>query len=226
MLSQFIDILKRRSRENRAKLFNSCFHITQTHKVLDLGSGDGSYIADVLPFRENVYIADISKEKLELGKLKYGFKTILLNENPELDFPDQCFDIVFCNSAIEHITGPKAFVKSFSTDDFRDFAFRWQKQFANEIRRVSKGYFVQTPNKYFIIESHTLLPFFILYFPRKLLLSMVSFMNKFWLKKTSCDWNLLSLKQMRELFPDATLYYERFFGLKKSIIATRPVSER
>ena len=35
-----------------------------------------------------------------------------------------------------------------------------QVKMANEIMRVGKKYFVQTPNKYFFIEPHYLLPFF------------------------------------------------------------------
>ena len=63
-----------------------------------------------------------------------------------LCFNDHEFDIVFSNSVIEHI------------DD--------HKRVADEIRRVGRAYWVQTPNYYFPIEPHALLPF-LQFFPPK-----------------------------------------------------------
>jgi hypothetical protein len=42
--------------------------------------------------------------KSSRGRKKYGFKTILLDESGKIPVHDHFFDIVFCNSAIEHIT--------------------------------------------------------------------------------------------------------------------------
>ena len=37
------------------------------------------------------------------------------------------------------------------------------------------------------------------------------------------DWNLLAERDMRQLFPDATLHVEKALGLPKSLIAYRHV---
>ncbi|MCB0634875.1 MAG: hypothetical protein KDD15_34320, partial [Lewinella sp.] len=80
---------------------------------------------------------------------------------------------------------------------------------------------VQTPNKYFIIESHSWLPGFIAWIPRSMQIRLIRFFNKFWAKETAPDWHLLTYRQMQQLFPDATIYRERRFGFTKSLIAVK-----
>lgn len=58
-------------------------------------------------------------------------------------FTDGEFDLVFSNSVIEHVG-----------------AHEQQLKMANEIRRVGKGYFLQTPSYWFPVEPHFLIPLF------------------------------------------------------------------
>jgi SAM-dependent methyltransferase len=57
-----------------------------------------------------------------------------------LPFADDEFDIAYCSSVIEHV--PRA----------------RREAFAAEVRRVGRGWFVQTPAYSFPIEPHSLLP--------------------------------------------------------------------
>jgi hypothetical protein len=56
---------------------------------------------------------------------------------------DKSFDLVFSNSVIEHL-----------------FSIQNQQKMANEVKRVGKNYYIQTPNKFFPIEPHWVFPFF------------------------------------------------------------------
>lgn len=210
------------ARTKRAELFFEALHPTDEDKILDLGSGDGSHIAKIIPYRKNVFIADISQDRLDAGKEKYSFNTVLINEDGKLPFPDEYFDIVFSSSVIEHVTVNKTTVLEYKVNsDFKRVSFERQVRFANEIRRVSKRYFVQTPYKYFPIESHTQFPFVVVFMPRTLQIKMINFLNKWWIKKARPDWNLLTIKDMNRLFPEADIVLEKSLGLIKSIMAIK-----
>lgn len=214
-----------KSREKRAKLFRENFEIREDTLILDIGSEDGSNINFVLQetrFRaENVYIADIDKSAIEKGEKEFGFKSILLDESGKLPFADEFFDIVYCSSVIEHATVAKNEMWNIkSGKHFREISFETQKKLAEEIRRVGKSYFVQTPSRNFPVESHSWLPF-VAFLPRPMLLKTLKASNRFWIKKTIPDYNLLDKKEMKKLFPEAEILTEKKFGLVKSIIAIK-----
>jgi hypothetical protein len=60
----------------------------------------------------------------------------------ELPFADGEFDFGFSNAVVEHVAGG------------RD----GQRRFVHELCRVSRRVFVTTPNRWFPLEVHTLLP--------------------------------------------------------------------
>lgn len=188
--------------------------------ILDLGGQDGAFMMRIRDRVEaRITIADVSAEALEVAKER-GFSTWALKEGEPLPYGDGAFDVVFCNSVIEHVTLPK--------DDVPDR--EWvaesmcsQAAFAAEIRRVGKSYFVRTPHKAFPIEAHSLLPF-VGWLPHRATVAVVRFSDRHWAKRgVTVDWNLLGPRAMRTLFPDATLHVERWLGLPKSLIAYRHI---
>ncbi len=224
-LASVVHTFRRRARAKRARVFREVFEIMARTRIVDIGSEDGSSIAAVLQGTgvkpKNVYIADIESELVQRGHKHYGFVPVVIPESGRLPFEDQYFDIVYCSSVIEHVTVPKAIVWNVvSGKEFREAAAHRQAEFAAEIRRLGKGYFVQTPNKWFPIESHTWLPL-VSYLPRWILVPLLNISNRFWVKKTTPDWFLLTATNMKILFPDAVLRKERFAGLTKSIMAIK-----
>ncbi|MCB0358878.1 MAG: class I SAM-dependent methyltransferase [Bdellovibrionales bacterium] len=131
-------------------------------------------------------------------------------------FANNSFDVVFSNSVIEHVGN--------DADQLR---------MANEVRRLAPCYFIQTPNRYFPIEPHFLMPLFQFY-PRWL---QVFLIRRFDLgftrrepdaeaaRRTAESVRLLDKADMARLFPDAQLLEERLFGLTKSLVAVRAGSE-
>ena len=212
-----------KAREKRKRIFLSQFSIDEDTKILDLGSEEGDNINAVLQGtkvkNKNVYIADINAEAVLKGNKKYGFTPVIIDDQKTLPFSYKYFDIVYCSSVIEHVTIPKEEVWELSSaTKFETQSRIRQKEFSREIQRLGKQYFVQTPYKYFPLESHTWLPFIVL-LPRRLLVPTLRFTNLFWAKKTCPDWYLLNKEDMSLLFKEAKLIEEKAFGLTKSIMA-------
>jgi hypothetical protein len=217
-----------RARQRRARLFRRAFALGADTRILDLGSEWGGNIRSVLdgtPVRpENTFIADINPQVLERGRRGFGFVPVLVGQDGKLPFPDGYFDIVYCSSVIEHITVPKDEVWALrSGREFRERSLRHQREFAREIQRVGRQFFVQTPYRWFLLESHSWLPF-ASWLPRRLLIPVLRFARSFWPKNTWPDWHLLDRRQLRSLFEDAEIRSETWCGLTKSLMAVK--SER
>ncbi len=213
------------ARRKRGEIFLAQLRPRLGDRILDLGGDDGGHIAQILPFREGVVVADISPESLRRASDLFGFETLLLDESGRIPEPEQSFDIVFCSSVIEHATVDKVVLETYmTTAAFEKAAFERQTVLSREVRRVGKAYFVQTPNKHFVIESHTWLPGLIVLLPRAAQIRLIRSLNRWWPKKSSPDWHLLTFQQMQRLFPDAHVVRERWLGMTKSLIAIKPRS--
>lgn len=125
-------------------------------------------------------------------------------------FQDKQFDISHSNSLIEHVG-----------------SWKDKKSTADETRRIADSYYVQTPNYWFPIEPHFLVPGF-QFLPKQARIALIRKKNRGWIKRAEsysdaaevvegCD--LLSTTEMKVLFPDATIIPERFLVFTKSLIA-------
>ena len=220
MLTKLFFYYSLNARKKRSKVFTSIFPLDEHTKILDLGGGDGSLLARTLQVKPIICVADIDKKMLETAKNKYGYNTMELDESGKIPCLKNQFDIIFCNSVIEHVTVDKKDMYNIKSDKvFKAIAFERQKAFANEIRSKCDKYYVQTPYKYFIIESHTWLPGVFVFLPRTLQIKTIRLFNKFWPVKTWPDFNLLTVKDMKELFPEAEIIKEKSFLFTKSLTA-------
>ena len=118
-----------------------------------------------------------------------------------LPFKDDEFDLVYCSSVIEHVPPAR------------------RGAFAAEIRRVGRGWFVQTPARSFPLEPHSLLPG-AHWLP-------VGLRRRYWRLGASGDWEeiaLLTRGELEALFGPARP--ERLGPLVKSWICVRPPAPR
>lgn len=167
-------------------------------------------------------MADISSSAVANAQKRFGFNPIQLDETGRLPFDEASFDIVFCSSVIEHVTVPKAEVWTLRDgDEFKRRSIAHQREFASEIARVGRGYFVQVPYRWFPIETHTWLPF-VGYLPRPAQVMTIRLSNRLWIKKTQPDFYLPSKAEMLGHFQGAQLRYERSIGFVKSLIVFKP----
>jgi hypothetical protein len=216
------------ARRKRAAVFRDAFRLTDQTKVLDLGSAWGGHINSVLTgtpvLPRNTYIADIDAKVLARGQREYGYVPVHIGQDGKLPFPDGYFDIVYCSSVIEHVTIPKNEVWTLrSGKEFRERSLAHQREFAREIQRVGRQFFVQTPYRWFVVESHSWLPF-AGWLPRRLLLPVLKTARTLSLTRTNPDWYLLNKHEFADLFDDAQIRDEKWLGLTKSIMAVK--SER
>jgi ubiquinone/menaquinone biosynthesis C-methylase UbiE len=128
------------------------------------------------------------------------------------EFSDQSFDIAHANAVLQHVGDWDRMVR-----------------FGSELARVSRKYFVQTPNYWFPIEPHCMVPFFH-WLPKPTRTWLVlHFQLGHWRRANSIDEavrtvesaRLLNRKMLNALFPDAVVVTERMFGLPKSLIAIK-----
>jgi SAM-dependent methyltransferase len=138
-----------------------------------------------------------------------GLKSLAGDARTMHEFQDTQFDVVFSNSVIEHVGN-----------------YQQQRQMACEVRRVGKRYCIQTPNRYFPLEPHVLLPFF-QFLPFWLKVFILTHFRSPWGWKLAGrtealayvrEIRLLSEKELRALFPGAQIYREKFLGMTKSFV--------
>ena len=163
-----------------------------------------NFLEQWYPYPENITALTIdAPERFKDFNKYFPQVTLAFGDGRELKFQDNSFDIVFCNAVVEHV-GKRGD----------------QRQFIREIVRVGKKAFVTTPNLYFPIDAHTLIPF-AHWLPKRM---------RFWIyKKLGREYwadvihlNLLTPRNFLSLFPErirVRIYKQKKFGIASNLIA-------
>jgi hypothetical protein len=204
-----------RARARRWELLVRLFPDFASYRVLDLGGTADSWLrAPVTP--KSVTVLNLHAAELTVGHGQQSLPAwIDLVAGDACDPPaavwDAEYDLVFSNSLIEHVGG----------------ALR-RRRLAAVIRDGARRYWVQTPYRYFPIEPHYLFPayqFLPVAARARIARSwpLIHTRDTEWAAAvgTALEVELLSVTEMRYLFPDASLHRERAAGLTKSLIAVR-----
>lgn len=121
------------------------------------------------------------------------------------------FDLVFSNSLLEHVGGHIQ-----------------RQQLADNVHRLADRHWVQTPYRYFPIEPHWVFPGF-QWLPYEARVQISLRWNRGHVRTHSRDQaenivdeiDLVGISQMRRYYPSSTIWYEKFAGLVKSLVAIK-----
>jgi SAM-dependent methyltransferase len=138
-----------RSRERKLRLFLDLMAPGPETTVVDVGVTDAPFGAGSSDnFFEALYpwperITAVGHTGLDRFTAAFPAVTAVRADGRSLPFADGAFDLGFSNAVVEHVAGGR----------------EGQHAFVHELCRVAGRVFVTTPNRWFPLEVHTLLPF-------------------------------------------------------------------
>jgi SAM-dependent methyltransferase len=179
------------ARARRHERFRSLTGASDGTRILDVGCG-------ALGLRALEPSLDITGVDL-IDRPAYPGPFVRADATSRLPFGDGAFDLVYSSSVVEHIPPMR------------------RAAFAAELRRVGRGWWVQTPAFSFPVEPHALLPF-AHWLPSPL-------RRRYWSIGVAGAWEpdlrLLRSAELEALFPGGEVVAERFGPLAKSWISVR-----
>lgn len=140
------------NRRRKLALFMETIRPGPETRVVDVGVGDTGFgtepgVASSHNFFEALYpwperITAVSDVPLPNFAREFPSVTTVTASGTDLPFEDDAFHVAFSNAVVEHVGG-------------RDE----QRRFVAELCRVAPRVFLSTPNRWFPVETHTLVPF-------------------------------------------------------------------
>jgi SAM-dependent methyltransferase len=181
--------LSQRARARRVLRFRELTGATAETRIVDVGCG-GLGLISLAP--------DLAITGVDLyDRPEYPGPLVRADATQRLPFADDEFDLAYASSVIEHIAPDR------------------RRAFADEVRRVARGWYVQTPAIAFPVEPHSLLPA-AHWLP-------IGIRRRYWRLGAGSDVDeiqLLPRRELESLFGPAIP--ERFGPLTKSWISARP----
>jgi hypothetical protein len=194
-------------RARRVQRFLDLFKPDRHTRILDLGGLPHFW---TVPVEAQITIVNVKPlEDYELAYMPPNM-TAVVGDGTCLQFKDQEFDIVFSNSVIEHLGTAER-----------------QRAFAQEVQRVGKSYWIQTPAREFPIEPHFFTPF-VHWLPKGVqrhllrnftLWGLMGRPNDLVVEMTLAELRLLKFAEFQSMFPKGDIWTERVLGLPKSYTA-------
>ena len=148
MLSRVASRVSMRSRERKLQLFLELLRPGPETRVLDVGVTDAPFgEGSTDNFFEALYpwpgqVTAVGRTPLERFAAAFPQVTAVQADGRELPFASGAFEIGFSNAVVEHVG---------VVDE--------QRRFVHELCRVADRVFVTTPNRFFPLEVHSLVPF-------------------------------------------------------------------
>jgi SAM-dependent methyltransferase len=195
-----------RARKGMFDYFKRVMPVTPQAAVLDVGVTpdrslkDSNFFEQFYPYKNKITATSI--EDAAFLEEQYPGLTFVQTGGVELPFADNSFDIVFCSAVLEHV-GNRAN----------------QQKFIEELLRVSRYFFITTPNRQFPVEMHTFLPL-VHWLPQRQHQAVLRKLGMtFW--AATENLNLLAPGDFLKLFPEYAeikLHRHRLLGLPSNLI--------
>ena len=176
-------------------------------RVLDLGGTPEAWrLAPVLP--KSVTAVNLLPQESRV-------EGVVAVQGDACELPDPVasdhFDLVYSNSLLEHVGGHVR-----------------RQRLADNVHSLADRHWVQTPYRYFPIEPHWLFPG-MQWLPYEARVQISMHWNRGNIRTHTREEaqeqvdeiELLGISQMRRYFPASNIWYERFAGLIKSLVAIR-----
>jgi SAM-dependent methyltransferase len=188
------------NRRRKLALFLETMRPGPETRVVDVGVGDTPFgtepgVAATHNFFEALYpwperITAVSDVPLPHFAEAFPAIRTVVADGLALPFADDEFDVAFSNAVVEHVGGREQ-----------------QRRFVAELCRVAPRVFVSTPNRWFPVETHTLVPFV------------------HWLPRPAADRAMRALRRERWVRVDLLTRAE-LLGLFPTDVAARAVESR
>jgi hypothetical protein len=197
--------LSGRARARRWQHLIEAFPSFSEMRVLDLGGTPESW--QLAPVRPKA-LTTVNLEPLESWSPQ-----ITAIQGDACDLPNSVarddFDLVFSNSVLEHVGGHVG-----------------RQRLVDNVHSLADRHWVQTPYRYFPIEPHWLFPG-LQWLPYEARVQVSMRWNRGHIRTHTRaeaqdqvdEIDLLGISQMRRYFPASVIWYERFAGLIKSLVA-------
>jgi Methyltransferase domain len=200
------DSLSHRLRERRFRLFEQLVApLPRPLRIIDVGGTNGYWEQRGWAGRDDVSITLVNLEAEE--RRHENIHPTAGDATDLADHADKTFDIAFSNSVIEHL-----------------FTLENQQCMAREMQRVANAYWVQTPNFWFPIEPHFLVPAWH-WLPEETRVAILRRRGVGWAgrcpdpdhaRRVIQEHRLMRRAELARLFPEAKIVGERFGGFNKS----------
>jgi SAM-dependent methyltransferase len=192
--------------------FAAAFPPVRSARVLNVGE-DGEPETAFDGFFEQLYPypEQITAAGLEAGvRFRERFpesRWVSVVRGRALPFEDDAFDVVFCNAVVEHVGDAAA-----------------QRAFLCDVLRVAPRAFVTTPNRWYPVELHTVLPL-LHWLPKRVHRALLRRLG-FAFFADEANLNLLGAAELRALVPahvnarrlDVRIEAHRFLGLASNLL--------
>jgi SAM-dependent methyltransferase len=205
----FLGRLAKKARIDIYQVFLDEIRPTATSLILDVGVSvveddpeESNLLEQLYPYPTNVKMLGIH-EGAFLEKRFPGTTYVRYNPCGAFPFSDNEFDVCYCNAVIEHVGREQ--------DRLR---------FLGEVLRVGKKVFLTTPNRWYPVDFHKMIPF-LHWLPQNWYRAMLGMMGDTFYSQEE-NLNLLSKRELGRFFAEAGVPFRiipyRFMGFVSNLL--------